>query len=162
MSRRPKASVAAEVTIAIRMTDNDRAVLDRLVLLRRDELSGLGADEADVTAASFVRALIRREAKAKGVTVAPAASGSGTPQAAPSPAVDTAPAPMPAPERPTAPDAMGVHAALVAAIGRGVKQSDIAQDAAIDAGHLSRFKSKGTGLSSESIARLSKVLGAVQ
>ena len=47
--------------------------MDRLVAMRAAELVDLGAEEVDVTAASFVRGLIRREAKAKGLMPAAAA-----------------------------------------------------------------------------------------
>src|SRR4051794_36810587 len=107
MSRNPKASVAAERTLAVRMTDNDHTLLGRLVLLRRDELAELGADEADVTAASYIRALLRREAKAKGITATPAAPDASAPQAAPAPVADAPPetsAPQAAPA-PVAEDA---------------------------------------------------------
>lgn len=74
MGRPPKdrEAGAATTTLTLRLTPDDRALLDELVALRAAEL----ADEAvEVTATSYVRGLIRREARAKGLlaeTSAPA------------------------------------------------------------------------------------------
>jgi hypothetical protein len=74
MGRPPKDRAgAATATLTLRLTPDDRALLDQLVALRAEEL----ADEAvEVTATSYVRALIRREARAKGLlTETPAPAG---------------------------------------------------------------------------------------
>ena len=55
---------AATDTLTLRLSIADRELLDRLVAQRAAELEDLGAK---VTAASFTRWLIRREAKAKGL-----------------------------------------------------------------------------------------------
>jgi transcriptional regulator with XRE-family HTH domain len=54
-----RASVATE-TLALRLTEEDRAVLDRLVEAARASVADSGAE---LTAAGYVRGLIRREAK---------------------------------------------------------------------------------------------------
>lgn len=152
MPRKPKAGVAAEHTLTLRMTDNDRALLDKLVALRAAELADLGADEIDVTAASFVRGLIRREAKAKGVTVATAPEAPTAPPAAQ--------APTSQPKAPTPEDAAAAaaQAALLRAIEKGESQAKIAKAAGVDPGALSKFKQTGSGLSPEKVRRLAKVL----
>lgn len=151
MARRPKAGVAAEVTLTIRMTDNDRSLLDRLVALRAEELVELGADEIDVTAASYVRGLIRREAKAKGITSAPA-----TP---PAPAEHPPPAAIvKAPD--DVPDAAAVQAALLRALEAGEVQRHLADRAGIDPSLLSKFKKSGAGLSAEKRRSLMDILSS--
>jgi hypothetical protein len=61
--RRDRTSVG-ECTLSLRLTAEDRALLDELVAERADELCDEGMRP---TAASFVRGLIRREARARGV-----------------------------------------------------------------------------------------------
>jgi hypothetical protein len=55
---------AASETLTLRLSPVDRALLDRLVELRAEELADEGLE---ATAVSVVRGLIRREAKAKGL-----------------------------------------------------------------------------------------------
>jgi len=62
MARRSKDK--ASVTLTIRMTREDRDLLDRLVAHRARELADEGLD---VTATSVVRGLIRREARSHGL-----------------------------------------------------------------------------------------------
>lgn len=152
MPRKPKAGVAAEVTVTVRMTEHDRAILDRLVAMRAEELAELGADEIEVTAASYLRALVRREGKAKGVTAPPVTSA---PPAAPAPRPDAAQPVKAAPENK---EAAEVHAALLRALEKGEVQAKIAQRAGIDAGALSKFKRTAGGLSSEKLRKLGKIL----
>jgi len=65
MGRPPKdRSGPATETLTLRLTREDRALLDRLVELRAAELVDEGID---VTATSYVRGLIRRDGKARGV-----------------------------------------------------------------------------------------------
>jgi hypothetical protein len=65
-----------EATLTLRLTTEDRELLKKLVELRSAELS---VDGIEVTAASYVRGLIRREAAAKGLLhVAPPPSGERT------------------------------------------------------------------------------------
>lgn len=83
-AKEDRSGVAGE-TLTLRLTPGDRAALDALVTLRASELA---AEGVDVTATSYVRSLIRREAHAKGVTLqAPAAPPPPvtTPAVAPSP-----------------------------------------------------------------------------
>lgn len=53
-----------EATLTLRLTNEDRELLRKLVELRSAELS---VDGIEVTAASYVRGLIRREATVKGL-----------------------------------------------------------------------------------------------
>jgi hypothetical protein len=73
--REDRASVA-EVTLPFRMTKLERATLDRLVTLRGEELAGEGVS---VTASSFLRWLVLREAKARGLDMASLAAPSPAP-----------------------------------------------------------------------------------
>jgi hypothetical protein len=64
MARRPLDPAGpATGTLTLRLSDVDRELLDRLVADRASELAPEGIE---VTAASYVRGLIRREAAAKG------------------------------------------------------------------------------------------------
>lgn len=146
MGRKPLSTVAAEVTLTLRMTDHDRALLDRLVALRAEELSEMGATEIDVTAAAYLRGLIRREAKAKGITVP-------LPEAPAKPAAPPAAAP-PAEDA----EAAKLRAAVLRAQNGGESQTSIAKRAGIDPGGLSRFMKTGKGLGAEKLAKLAKAL----
>jgi hypothetical protein len=53
-----------DTTLTVRLSRDDRDLLEQLVALRSQELVG---DGLEPTAASYVRGLIRREASAKGV-----------------------------------------------------------------------------------------------
>jgi hypothetical protein len=156
MPRKPKAGVAAEVTLTLRMTDHDRALLDRLIALRVEELAELGADEIEVTAASYVRGLIRREAKAKGVTAALAAQEASAKPPAQAPAPEAPP--KPTTRTPEEAEAAEVHAAFLRAVEKGETQAQIAEKTGIDAGALSKFKKNGSGLSPEKIKKLRRIL----
>lgn len=150
MGRKPLSTVAAEQTLTLRMTDQDRALLDALVSARGTELAEMGATEVDVTAASYLRGLIRREAKAKGITVA-VSEVAPKPVAAPSPASVVPPA--------TNKEASDLHAALLRAIEAGNEsQASIAKRAGVDPGALSRFVKSGKGLSPEKRKGLAKAL----
>jgi len=156
MPRKPKAGVAAEVTLTLRMTDADRALLDRLVAMRAAELVDLGAEEADVSAASFVRGLIRREAKTKGLIPAAATPHTaGTAAALATPAAESVSAPKDAANEV---DKDRIHAALLRAVERGQPQGQIADRAGINRSALSRFKKTRSRLSADSLRRLEKVL----
>lgn len=146
MARKPLSTVAAEVTLTLRMTEHDRALLDRLVALRAEELSDAGA--VDVTAASYLRGLIRSEAKAKGITVsvepAPTARSAASKEPAAPPAEDS--------------EAAKVHSALLRATKGGESQASIAKRAGVDEGALSRFRKTRKGVSPEKLAKLAKAL----
>lgn len=141
MGRKPLSTVPAEVTLTLRMTDHDRALLDRLVAHRAEELREIGATEVDVTAANYLRGLIRREAKAKGITV-PMQEKPAAPVAPPPPATDSL--------------AAKAHSALMSAIGDGEVQAEIARRAGIDPGALSRFAKTRKGLSPAKLESLAK------
>ncbi|MFO0756025.1 MAG: hypothetical protein U0359_06020 [Byssovorax sp.] len=138
MGRPPKdPGGPATETLSLRLTAEDRALLDRLVRARAEEL----VDEAvEVTAASFVRTLIRREARARGLLPPPE---SDSPE-------------LQAPEEPVED---GLRTALRQAIEAGVVQSDLARDAGIDRSEVSRFKAGMRGLSPAARKRLAAALG---
>lgn len=143
MGRPPKDRTGpATETLTLRLTKDDRALLDRLVALRSAEL----ADEAvEVSATSYVRALIRREARAKGLVderpagqdAAPLSKGTG-----------------PGGE----PSADEVRAMLVRALKDGAVQAQIAKGADIDASALSKFRKKEKSLSTDALRRLAATL----
>jgi len=147
MARKPLSTVAAERILTLRMTDHDYALLYALVADRNVERAEAGDDAT--TAAGYIRSLIRREAKAKGITVA-------VPEVGKEPA-----APSAAPVVPPATDkeAADLHAALLRAIDAGKEsQASIARRAGIDTGGLSRFVKTGKGLSAKKQKGLAKAL----
>lgn len=149
MARHPGEALATD-TLTLRLSHADRDLLDRLVTLRAAELE---ADGIDVTAASYVRGLIRRDAKARGLE----------PSLAPEPAKPPAPTgqpnkdPAPTAKGRSAPTADEVRAALVRAVEGGAVGAEIARIAKLDRGHLSRFKNDRGGLSLEALAALAAV-----
>jgi hypothetical protein len=149
MARPPKqdrSSVATD-TLTLRLSPDDRAMLDRLVAHRATELADEGIE---VTAASFVRGLIRREAKARGLLDA-----ASTTTATEKPGATSAPAPSPAP-RPLSPTQ--VRTALQQAIDSGQTQRQIASRAELDASRLSRFLAGKHTLTEENLAKLAVAL----
>ncbi len=77
---RHEAGTGAGATLTLRLTKEDKSLLEQLVRLRSAELVQEGVEP---TVASYVRGLIRREAAAKGLTpdarsTRPAASVSRT------------------------------------------------------------------------------------
>lgn len=131
MGRPPKdRSGPAGVTLTIRLTADDRAALDELVAAKAAELAD---DAVEVTATSYLRALIRREVRVL---------RGGKPD-------DAAPVAEMKPER--------VRAMLERALKAGRSQSEIAAAAGFDTSRLSRFKS-GKGLSPENLSRLAAAL----
>ena len=150
MARPPKqdrSSVATD-TLTLRLSPDDRAMLDRLVAHRAAELADEGIE---VTAASFVRGLIRREAKARGLLDAGTGNSTATekPRASPEPE----PAPTPRPLSPTQ-----VRAVLQQAIDSGQTQRQIALRADLDASGLSRFLASKHTLTEENLAKLAVAL----
>lgn len=65
-----------DATLTLRLTQHDRELLQALVALQASQMADLGVE---VTAASYVRGLIRHEAKAKGLM----ASASSAPDRGP-------------------------------------------------------------------------------
>ena len=134
------------------MTEGLRATLDQLVSLRAAELADEGVE---VTAASFIRWLILREAKARGVgaTVIMA----NPPPTPPSEARRVAER-VPAPTKPTAKTVAPTLRARVEKAIESISAASLARSAGIDPGQLSRFKKSGTGLSPETEAKLTAAL----
>lgn len=131
MGRPPKdRSGPAGETLTIRLTADDRALLDELVAAKAAELAD---DAVEVTATSYIRAIIRREARLL--------KGAKPEQAAP--VSDLKPA--------------QVRTMLERALKAGRSQAEIAKAAGFDTSRLSRFKS-GKGLSPESLSRLAAAL----
>ena len=143
--KQDRSSVATD-TLTLRLSPDDRAMLDRLVAHRAAELADEGIE---VTAASFVRGLIRREAKARGLL--DVASGNTT--ASEKPGATSEPAPAPRPLSPTQ-----VRAALQQAIDSGQTQRQIALRADLDASGLSRFLAGKHTLTEANLAKLAVAL----
>lgn len=140
MARHTREPAPATDTLTLRLTVADRDLLDRLVTLRSAELAHEGIE---VTAASLVRGLIRREAAARGIE---------------------AKEPPPAPERPKpsrpagAPDPDEVRAAIDKAVKGGKSAAEIARSAGLDPSQLSRFRGGKGGLAEDKLAKLAKVV----
>lgn len=68
MTRKPREdrNSIVDITLTLRLTREDRMLLDELVQRRARQAR---RDGMEVTAASFVRALIRKEAEAQGLHV---------------------------------------------------------------------------------------------
>ena len=143
--KQDRSSVATD-TLTLRLSPDDRAMLDRLVAHRAVELADEGIE---VTAASFVRGLIRREAKGRGLL--DAASGNTT--AREKPRATSEPEAEPRPLSPTQ-----VRAALQQAIDSGQTQRQIASRADLEASRLSRFLAGKHTLTEENLAKLAVAL----
>ena len=143
-------SQVAESTLTVRLTEGLRATLDQLVELRRTELADEGVE---MTAASFIRGLILREAKARGVGATVIMANPTTPSELPTPTTPTA--------KTVAPTAKTVAPTLRARVEKAIESisaASLARSAGIDPGQLSRFKKSGTGLSPEKEAKLTAAL----
>lgn len=145
---------ADEYARMVPLPAEERALLDRLVAARAEELARLGVYEAHVTPSSAMVGLIRDAAHSKGLVAAAVPQAPDTPS---QPATVEPPVKAAA-KGPTGPNPARVKAALVAALDGGTTQADIARKAGLDSGQLSRFKASGSGLSPESLTKLSKAL----
>jgi helix-turn-helix protein len=146
MARPPKqdrSSVATD-TLTLRLSPDDRALLDRLVAHRAAELADEGIE---VTAASFVRGLIRREGKARGLLDPTGAAVNATEQPRMTAEPET---------RLLSPDK--VRVALQQAIDSGQSQRQIALRADIDAPRVSRFLAGKGALTDENLTKLAAAL----
>lgn len=72
IGRPPKADRASVrgTTLTLKMTDGERALLERLVDARRAELREQTGEDVPLTASSLLRSLIMREVKARGLEAA--------------------------------------------------------------------------------------------
>jgi hypothetical protein len=143
--KQDRSSVATD-TLTLRLSPDDRAMLDRLVAHRAAELAEEGIE---VTAASFVRGLIRREAKARGLLDAAAGNTAATEK----PRAISEPEPALRPLSPT-----HVRAALQQALDSGQTQRQIALRADLEPSRLSRFVAGKHTLTPENLAKLSAAL----
>jgi hypothetical protein len=66
---KPDRGTVKNTILAVRLSPDDRALVDRLVQARAEELARLAGQPIDVTAASYVRWLILRDAEARGMAV---------------------------------------------------------------------------------------------
>lgn len=137
-----------------------RTLLEALVKDRAEELRRLDVPEASADPWLVIARLIRDAAKAKGITTSPEHAAHVEPKAAPAIAqVTSEPTePKAPPAKVATPDGKLVHAALLAAMKEKRSQRSIAKAAQVDPGQLSRFAKQGTGLSAESLTKLSEVL----
>jgi hypothetical protein len=143
--KQDRSSVATD-TLTLRLSPDDRAMLDRLVAHRAAELAEEGID---VTAASFVRGLIRREAKARGLLDAPGGNSTANEKQLATSGTEAQPRPL----SPT-----HVRAALQRAIDSGQTQRQIALRADLGASRLSRFLAGKHTLTEENLAKLAVTL----
>jgi hypothetical protein len=143
--KQDRSSVATD-TLTLRLSPDDRAMLDRLVAHRTAELADEGIE---VTAASFVRGLIRREAKARGLLDAVGSNTTASEKLSATPEPEVQPRPLSPTE---------VRAALQRAIDSGQTQRQIASRADLDAPRLSRFLAGKHTMTEENLAKLAIAL----
>ena len=186
MSRAPRTGEkAAEQTITIRATDDEKATWDRVLARSSPELPGASRSDrlrklmrdldggvvvplAPEDRAILDRLVSERAAKAAelGFTEARITEASMIVNliraAAPAPVAPST-SPVVTPEAAPAPVVAGtaadVRAALVAATDRGESQSAIGKRAGIDSGTMSKFKNGTRNLSPERLVALAKELG---
>jgi hypothetical protein len=151
MARPTKAdrTQVAETTLTLRLTEPQREALDQLVAMRAAELADEGVT---ITAASLVRGLILREAKAKGVAVGVAVGEANTGAPAKVATITTKKADKTTTTKVA--DSATLLQRVESLIAKGYSAAEIARAAKIDGGHLSRFRKQGTGLSAEREAQL--------
>lgn len=166
--KREDRSTIQDTTLTLRLSKEDRETLARLVARETAELADRGIE---VTAASYVRGLIRREAKSLDLTPARPAEAPSTvghapaPTAEPSIAATPPEAPAPPPPKPphaaSSPD--GVRERLLRAVTAGHSQAAIARTAKppIDPGQLSRFSRNAANLSTDKLRSLDAALRGV-
>lgn len=151
----------SEEGVALVLPSDVRALLDALVRERAEELRRLNVHEARATPGGVIVGLILDAAKARGITAPTTPAESAPPHRAEEPTtpahVEHAPAKASRKRAPLS-DGEKVHVALVAALERGAKQTDIAKRTGVDKSHLSRFVKTKKGLSPENLTKLSAAL----
>ena len=155
MARPPKTdrSTVGTETLTLRLTPDDRETLDALVAAKAAELE---EDGLDMTAAAYVRGLIRRE----GRRMFPDEKASAPIVETLAPAVVTKPKVTPAEDRRSTPrpDDKQVRALFARVLAKGVEQKEIAALSGVSPSYISRWKGGKYGLSEETIGALSKAL----
>jgi hypothetical protein len=149
MTSKEDDSTATE-TLTVRLTTIDRFALDRLVEIRTSELA---AEGIKVKAGTYVRGLVRREAMAKGLLDA-----SGQPTAALRLPARVAAARTSKAKGPRELEPEEVRTALQRVLDAGTSQAEIARQAGINGGQLSRFRRGDSGFSPEKLRDLAAVL----
>ena len=146
MGRPPKTDRAAvgSETLTLRLTPDLRQTLDALVAAKAAELEHEGFE---VTAAAYVRGLIRREGRRLTPTIMVAA-----------PVAATATKPTGERRQHQRPDDKQVRALFARVIAKGVEQKEIAALSGVSPSYISRWKGGKYGLSEETIGALSKAL----
>jgi DNA-binding XRE family transcriptional regulator len=158
-------STIAGAALQVRVTPAERETLERLVTLRNEELADEGAH---FTASSFIRYLLRREARAKGIAIgasppqAPAAGEEHEPEERPAPAAEPAPMAKPwkAPKATRAkrpPEGPAEVRALVDAAN--VTQADLADEAGVSRATVSSFMTGKTDSTPETRGKLAAAAG---
>jgi hypothetical protein len=136
-------------TLTLRLTPADRATLDSLVAAKAAELASMGVE---ITAAAYVRGLIRQEAnRVHGLAPNPATPSSHPP----APLVERRATP-----RPAAPDENQTRALLDRVLnkGIGIRKSDVCKLSGVDAGQLSKWIARAKGLSDIKLRQLASAL----
>lgn len=153
MARPPKtdrAAVASD-TLTLRLTQDDRVTLDALVAAKAAELE---QDGLEMTAAAYVRGLIRREGRrlfgdspVKSAPVAALAVEEKAPQV----------------ERRSKPraDDKQVRSLFDRALSKGIKQATISSASGVSQSFLSRWKSGQYGLTDDKLEALSGALASL-
>lgn len=145
-------SMVQDTTLTLRLSTADRTTLDRLVEREAEALADRGIE---VTAASFVRGLIRREARTLGEAMGEPLTDTSAPRP-PKPTVTAKPKSDPG----INPD--DVRERIGAAVKAGISQAKIARTAGINPGHLSRFITRQGGLSGERLREVDTALRSLK
>ena len=149
MGRPPKTDRAAvgSETLTLRLTPEDRATLDKLVAAKSAELEENGLD---MTAAAYVRGLIRREGRRLTPTIMVAAPVAATPTKPPEER-----------RKHPRPDDKKVRALFDRVLAKGMQAKEIGRLAGVNPSQLSRWKSGKYGLSDTKLEALEQVLGSL-
>ena len=178
MARPPKTDRAAvnSDTLTLRLTPDDRVTLDALVAAKAAELE---QDGLEMTAAAYVRGLIRREGRrlfgdtACSCTITkherqenracpvhfPKVALVAVPSVA-APPVETKAVPVERRSKPRADDKQ-VRSLFDRALSKGIKQATISSASGVSQSFLSRWKSGQYGLTDDKLEALSGALASL-
>ena len=148
MGRPPKTDRAAvgSETLTLRLTPEDRATLDKLVAAKSAELEENGLD---MTAAAYVRGLIRREGRRLAPSTMVAA-----------PVAATATKPTGERRQHPRPDDKQVRVLFARVLAKGTKAKEIGELAGVNQSQISRWKG-GAVLSDSTMEALERTLADI-
>jgi hypothetical protein len=142
-------NTVATDTLTLRLTSADRATLDSLVAAKAAELATMGVE---LTAASYVRGLIRQEASRSLSATSEAGRSLSTVQVA-APLAERRATP-----RPETPTENNVRAMLDNVLAKGIKKAEVCRLSGVDAAQLHRWINRKMGLSPFKLSVLATTL----